>query len=306
VPAVIQTTKQGLVFAFNRETGEPLWPIEERPVPQTEVPGNWTFPTQPVPTKPEPFEPLGLSPDRVIDFTPALKREALEIIKKYRIGGPYLPRLHMGHTAGAADNIRCAGGLNITHPAVLDPTAGVLYASHGPDCGGGMVVPGKEKDDPTDPMTTGRTIAQWVAGPGGDLPGPQGLPIYKPPYNRVSAYDMNTGERIWWAPIGELPDRIKDHPALKGVDIGDPGWGARSILMVTGSLLLTSEVLEGKPVLSARDKRTGKRLGRVELPAAAQYGMMTYRHDGRQYIVVQIGGAQHPSSLVALALPKTQ
>lgn len=306
IPALIQTTKQGFVFAFDRLTGEPIWPIEDREVPQTEVPGNWTSPTQPFPTRPEPFEPIGLPESQLIDFTPELKREALEIVKQYRLGGPYLPRLHVGHNSGVADNIRCYGGLNITHPAVLDPTTGILYASHGPGCSGGFLVPGAEKDDPDDPMTTGTTIVQWVAGPNNNIRGPQGLPIFKPPYNRVSAYDMNTGERLWWVPIGSTPDPVRNHPALKGVDLGETGGGPRAILLVTGSLLLTSEVIGDRAVLTARDKRTGRRVGSVDLPAPAQYGMMTYRHRGRQYIVVQIGGQQYPSSLVALTLPAAE
>ena len=303
IPAVVQTTKQGFIFAFNRETGEPIWPIEERPVPQTEVPGNWTFPTQPYPTRPEPFEPMGLTPERVIDFTPQLREEALETMLEYRIGDTYLPRLHTGHDSSVRDNIRCYGGLNITHPAAIDPTTGILYVSHGPSCGGGLVMPGAEADEPDDPGTTGTTIAEWVAGPGGRLPGPQGLPIFKPPYNRVSAYDMNTGERLYWVPIGETPDNVANHPALAGIELPNTGGGPEAILMVTGTLLLTSEVVgDDQPVLTARDKATGQILGRVELPTAAQYGMMTYLHEGKQYIVVQIGGRDYPGSLVALAL----
>ena len=304
IPAIVQTTKQGFIFAFNRETGEPIWPIEERPVPQTEVPGNWTSPTQPYPTKPEPFEAMGLDEDRVIDFTPELKGIALETMLEYRIGDPYLPRLPVGHDSGVRGNIRCYGGLNITHPAAMDPETGILYVSHSPSCSGGFVTPGAAQDEPDDPGTTGTTISEWVAGPAGRMPGPRGLPIFKPPYNRVSAYDMNTGERLYWVPIGETPENVKTRAAEAGIDLPNTGGGPQAILMVTGSLLLTSEVLaDNRPVLSARDKTTGELLGSVELPAPAQYGMMTYLHDGQQYIVVQIGGRNYPSSLVALTLP---
>ena len=179
-----------------------------------------------------------------------------------------------------------------------------MYVSHGPRCGGGMVRPGAEADEPDDPMTTGVTIAEWVAGPNVRMSGPQGLPIQKPPYNRASAYDMNTGERLFWVPIGETPDSITNHPALQGVDLPNTGGGGRSILMVTGSLLLTSEVMgDDQPVLTARNKRTGEVLGRIDLPSRAMYGMMTYLHDDKQHIVVQIGGLDYPSSLVALKLP---
>ena len=301
IPAVVQTTKQGMIFTFNRETGEPVWPIEERPVPESVVPGSWTSPTQPFPTKPEPFEPLGISEDSVIDFTPELKREAMEIMEEFEMGGPYMPRVHVGYDG--QPNITCAGGLNITHPAAMDPTAGIMYVSHRRRCSGGMVRPGAEADNPDDPFTTGKTIADWVAGPNVRFSGPQGLPITKPPYNRASAYDMNTGERLFWVPIGETPDEIKNHPALEGMDLPNTGGGGQAILMVTGSLLLTAEVVGNQPVLNARNKRTGELLGTVDLPTRAQYGMMTYLHEGKQYIVVQIGGPNYPSSLVTLTLP---
>ncbi len=303
IPAVVQTTKQGFIFAFNRETGVPIWPIEERPVPESNVPGNWTSANQPYPTKPEPFESFGLGDDRVIDFTPELKAEALEILSEYRIGDPYMPRLYTGHDSGVRDNLRCYGGLNITHPAAMDPATGILYVSHSMGCSGGSVMPGAEKDEPDDPGTTGSTISEWVAGPNGRLPTVRGLPIFKPPYNEASAYDMNTGERLYSVPIGEPAAVLKNRAAEMGIDLSEAGGGPHAILMVTGSVLLTSEVLaDNRPVLTARDKATGERLGSVELPAPAQYGMMTYLHDGRQYIVVQIGGRDYPSSLVALAL----
>ncbi len=237
----------------------------------------------------------------MIDFTPELRAEALEIMQRYQIGGPYMPRVHVGYDG--LPNVTCSGGLNITHPAAMDPEAGIMYVSHGPRCGGGMVRPGAEVDDPDDPMTTGVTVADWVRGPSVRFLGPQGLPIQKPPYNRASAYDMNTGERLFWVPIGETPEAITNHPALQGLDLPNTGGGGYSILMVTRSLLLPSEVLGDQPVLTARNKRTGEVLGRIELPTAAMYGMMTYLHEGKQHIVVQIGGSAYPSSRVAIKLP---
>jgi quinoprotein glucose dehydrogenase len=300
VPAVIQTSKTGMIYAFDRETGEPIWPIEERPVPQTEVPGNWTAPTQPFPTRPEPLEPLGLPEEDVIDFTPALRAEALALLEQYRVGGPFVPRLHEGHDAGVIANIRCYGGLNITHPATLDPTTGILYASSSRSCSGGEVMPGALADVPDDPMTTGKTIAQWVSGAGAGLRRVQQLPAWKPPYSRLSAYDMNTGERLWWIPIGEAPEVVRSHAALQGMDLSEAGSGDTSIQMVAGELLVATRGSDGPAVLDAYDKRTGTRVGSVELPAPGQYGMMTYLHQGRQHIVVQVGD---PGRLVALRLP---
>jgi len=300
VPAVIQTTKTGLVFTFDRATGRPVWPIEERPVPQTEVPGNWTAATQPYPTRPEPFEPLGLPPEEVVDFTPELRAEAMELIGQYRVGDPFLPRLPEGHDSGVLDNIRCYGGLNITNPATLDPTTGILYASSARRCSGGTVVRGAEMDMPDELGTTGATIAEWVAGPGGGMPRVQGVPVHKPPYSRLSAYDMNTGERLWWVPIGEPPESVTGHAALQGIDLSKAGSGSMSIQIVAGDLLYATAGSGGEPVLDAYDKRTGEHVGRVELPSSGQYGMMTYLHEGRQHVVVQVGS---PGRLVALRLP---
>jgi glucose dehydrogenase len=299
IPAVIQTTKQGLMFTFNRETGEPVWPIEEVEVLQTEVPGNWTAATQPIPTWPEPFEPLGLPLEDVIDFTPDLREQALEIISDYRVGGPYLPRLHEGHNSSVVDNIRCYGGLNITNPATLDPSTGILYASHSRRCGGGTVVSGADQDQPDRMMTTGTTIADWVAGPGGGMGQIEGLPLHKPPYNRLSAYDMNTGERLWWIPIGEVSASIRNHPDLQDEDFSTMGGGGNSIQMVAGDLLYATEGSAGPPVLNAYNKLTGEHVGEVEMSGSGLYVMMTYSHEGNQYIVVQVG---RPGRLVAMRL----
>ena len=300
VPAVIQTSKTGQIFTFNRETGEPVWPIEERDVTQTVVPGNWTANTQPHTTVPEPMEPFGLAEDQVIDFTPDLRAEALEVLSRYRVGGPFMPRLYPDHNEDVLDNIRCYGGLNITHPATLDPTTGILYAASSRNCSGGMVMLGIDADAPENPRTTGTTISQWVAGRGGALPRVQGLPIPKPPYSRISAYDMNTGERLWWIPVGDAPEAIASHPATQGMDLSRAGSGATSIQIVAGDLLLATEGSRGPPVLNAFDKLTGEVVGEVEMPGAGQYGMMTYSHEGRQHIVVQVGD---PGRLVALRLP---
>ena len=300
IPALIQTSKTGIIYTFNRETREPIWPIEEVPVFQTEVPGNWTSATQPLPTRPEPSEPLGLDDDDIIDWTPELRQEALDLIRNYRIGGPFMPRLFEGHDAGVIDNIRCAGGLNITNPATLDPTTGILYVPSSRRCGGGLVAPGADADEPDNPQTTGTTISEWVAGPGGGLPRVQGLPVWKPPYNRLSAYDMNTGERIYWIPIGEPSEEMRNNPALRGMDLSNFGGGGNSIQMVSGDLLYATEGSSGPPVLNAYNKLTGDHVGEILLPSPGQYGMMSFLHHDYQHIVVQVG---QPGRLVALRLP---
>jgi glucose dehydrogenase len=336
IPALIQNTKQGLVFALNRETGEPIWPIEERPVMQTEVPGNYTSPTQPFPTRPEPLDRIvlnGITDEFVMDYTPELKRRAMEILSKFRVGGLYVPPLPYPHKNTFINNVGCVGGLNIYHPPVADPTTGILYASHQRGCAApSFLVPTEGKDvertefagkseeawrgrDRVTP-TTGTTVAAWKQGGPrtGTLPLIDGLPVYKPLFMGLAAYDMNTGEKLWDVPVGQTPARIKNHPLLKGVDIPDTGGTGHSIQMVVGNLLVqTTEDLRGetevnasgKPMLHARDKKTGRILASVELPIPGQYGMMTFMHGGKQYILVQAGSArrEQPGALVALALP---
>jgi quinoprotein glucose dehydrogenase len=334
IPALIQNTKQGLVFAFNRETGEPIWPIEERPVMQTQVPGNYTSPTQPYPTRPEPLDRIvvdGITEEFVIDYTPELKRRAMEILSGFRVGGLYVPPLPYPHDNAYRNVVGCMGGLNIYHPPIADPSTGIMYASHNRACSApSFLVPtngedverglpglsaeawrGRERHTPT----TGTTVAAYApGGPRAPLPLIEGLPLYKPLFQKLAAYDMNTGEKLWDIPVGETPERIRNHPLLSGVDIPETGGTGYSIQMVVGDLLVqTTEDLRGNtevnengmPVLNARDKRTGEILASVELPRPGLYGMMTYMDDGRQYILVQSGSARRgqPGALVALRLP---
>ena len=305
-PIVVQTTKQGFAYTFNRETGEPVWPIEERAVPQSDLPGEMLSPTQPFPTRPLAYEMQGLTPDDLIDFTPELRAEALEIIKDYKLGPLFNPPIQVGHPSGLRSFVSCpSGATNIYGPNSADTETGILYVASQRGCRSENIVPGREMDEPDDIMTTGRTISDWAVANRGDFRGPQGLPIFKPPYSKITAIDMNTGEHLWWIPNGDTPDRIKNHAALEGVDLPQTGVTSHPLTMVTGSLLLHAEGVAGQPVLHALDKRTGEQLGTVELPAPGQYGMMTFLHDGQQYIVVQVASTSErfPGSLAALRLP---
>jgi len=346
IPALIQNTKQGLIFAFNRETGEPIWPIEEREVIQTEVPGNYTSATQPFPTWPEPVDRIvwdGLTEDYVIDYTPELKQQALEILSYYRVGGLYVPALPQDHDNPFYNNVGCLGGGNIIpHPPVADPSTGLMYASHRRTCNaptfmaptGGVDVdnpnyatPGAGGATPNSTPTTGTTVVAYLprgarrptdaqdpfVSPTG-LPTVEGLRIYKPMDNQLSAFQMNTGERSWSLPIGETPEMLANHPRLADMDLPSTGGAGWSIQMVAGDLLVqtralsegTRQIRPDAPLeLHGRDKLTGEILGSVELPAPGQYGMMTYMHEDKQYIVVQIGSIHTdvPGSLVAYALP---
>ena len=303
-PIVVETTKQGFAYTFNRVTGEPVWPIEERPVPQSEVPGEKLALTQPFPTKPAAFEMQGLTEEDLIDFTPALRREALEIIKNYRIGPLFNPPIQVGHPSGLRSFVSCpSGASNIFGPPSADPVTGILYVSTLRGCRSENIVPGHEMDEPESLMTTGATIVDWAVANRGDFRGPQGLPIYKPPYSQIVAIDMNKGEHLWSIPNGDTPDRIKHHPALEGVDLPNTGRTSHAVTMVTKTLLITAEGRGGASVLHAVDKLTGERLGTVDIPAPGRYGMMSYLHEGQQYIVVQIASTTHSGSLVALRVP---
>ena len=333
IPAVIQNTKQGLIFAFNRETGEPIWPIEDRPVIQTEVPGNYTSPTQPYPTWPEPVDGIildGITEEFVIDYTPELKEQAMTILNGYRIGGLYVPALPNTYEGEYINNVGCLGGGNIIpHPPVADPSTGMMYNSHRRNCfAPGFMRPtnGVDRDNPNYPEpgvggatpnstpTTGLTVAARMAGGGGGLPTIDGLSVFKRMNNQLTAYQMNSGEKVWSLPIGETPDDIKNHPLLEGIDVPNVGGTGWSIQMVTGDILVQTRALsEGMAqmepdaplTLNARDKMTGEMLGSVELPAPGQYGMMTYSHNDKQYIVVQVGSSRtnYPGALVAYSLP---
>ena len=333
IPALIQNTKQGLVFAFNRETGEPIWPIEDRPVIQTQVPGNYTSRTQAYPTLPAPLDSIiltGLTEEYVIDYTPDLRARAQIILSQYQIGGLYVPPLPFDHDNNFVNNVGCQGAGNvIPHPPVADPSTGMMYASHRRGCSApgfmwptngvdvdnpNFAAPGDGGATPNYTPTTGTTVAAWAPGGGGGLPTIDGLQLWKRMNNQLSAFQMNTGERIWSLPIGETPERVRDHPLLAGVDVPNSGGVGWSIQMVTGDLLVqtrslsqgTAQYEPDAPLeLHARDKMTGEILGSVPLPAPGQYGMMTYMHEGKQYIVVQIGSfrTDFPGALVAYTLP---
>jgi glucose dehydrogenase len=301
-PIVVQTTKQGFAYTFNRETGVPIWPIVERPVAASDLPGEKLSPTQPFPTKPKPLEIQELTVDNLIDFTPALRDEAIATLKNYRTGPLFNPPIQVGHPSGLRSFVSCpAGASNINGPTAADPETGVLFVTTQRLCRAENVVPGEKMDEPNDPKTTGATVSRWVVANRGDLRGPEGLPIWKPPYSRIIAIDMSTGEFLWEKPNGDTPEHIRNHPRLKGLEIPATGQLTHAVMMPTKTLLMTAP--GGDAVLYALDKRTGERLGTVKLPAPGQYGMMGYWHGGRQYVVVQVASGTMPGSLVALRLP---
>ena len=304
VPGVFQATKQAFLYSFNRETGEPIWPIVERPVPQSEVPGEQLSPTQPFPTKPAPYDIQELSVDGLIDFTPELRQEALDIVADYKLGGLFNPPMQKDNPEGLIGSAWCPGelgGTNITGPPAADPETGIIYTISRTNCGWRTIVPGEERDLLLE-RPTGVTIAEFAVGMGtpNGVRGPRGLPLEKPPYSRITAIDLNTGDHLWWIPNGGTPRFIQNHPALQGLDIPPTGNINHSALMITPTMLLHTAIGDDgeTPYLFSVNKATGERMGSVESPGLGMYGMMSYMHDGRQRIVLQT-----PGQLAAFSLP---
>jgi quinoprotein glucose dehydrogenase len=294
---VVQTTKQGFAYVFDRLTGRPIWPIEERPVPPSDTPGEWTSPTQPFPTRPRAYERQGVTVDDLIDFTPELRQQAIEIAKECRMGPLYTPV----SVTDAADGTKCTfqapganGGVNIMGGSAVDPETGILYVASQ----GGVSRMALEHN----PV---RSEMRYVSlGPGGGGRGPQGLPLFEPPYGRITAIDLTTGDHRWMIPNGDTPDAVRNHAALRGVTVPRTGKSAHANVLVTKTLLFYGEGRGGGPAFHAVDKGTGAEFAQVQLPAPTNAAPITFMHNGRQYIVVAIASADVPAELVALALPQ--
>ena len=299
VPALVQVTKQGWAYVLNRATGEPVWDIEERPVPQSDVPGEQLSPTQPFVTRPAPFEMQGITEDDLIDFTPELRAMAMEIVKDFRLGPLFNPPSRENAPDGTQAAIHCPGangGANIPGGAAVDPETSILYVASTKGCSAPRLVPGTDVDPDSN--------VDWVSvGPGG-VRGPEGLPIFKPPYSTITAIDLNTGDHVWRIPNGATPESVKNHPRLQGVDVGNTGARSHATKLVTKTLLMYGEGRGAAPIFRAVDKATGKELASVELPGATLTAPMTYMHEGVQYVVTAVGGRGMAGALVALRLPE--
>ena len=279
--AVAQVSKQGFVYAFDRVTGEPIWPIEERPVAtDTDLEGEVMSSTQPFPTKPEPFEYQGTSVDDLVDFTPEIRQMAVEAVDGFRLGPLFTPQMLRGTVMRPS----VGGGANWSGAAV-DPETGYLYV---PSNNRHSVV---RLNEPTaDEASTLRYIRRSIAA--GPVM-PRGLPLWKPPYSRMTAIDMNRGEHAWMIPTGR-GDRIRDHPMVRDLNLPPVGGDAgRSGPLLTKTLLihaLTAGGTTNGPRLVAYDKATGAERASIDLPAGALGAPMTYMLDGNQYIAVTVGG----------------
>ena len=304
VSAVAQVTKQGFVFVFDRVTGRPLWPIDDRPVPQSAVPGEKTAPRQPFPTRPAPFERQEASPADVIDLTPELREQALEILARYDHGPLFTPPSERGTVLvpGVGGGANWAG-------AAFDPETGRLYVPS-------VTAPNVVTLSPS----AGSSINDRYVGRLQRLRGPQGLPLLKPPFGRLTAINLGTGDHVWVVPVGEGP---RHHPLLEPLQLGRLGWDRRSFPLATRTLLFVAQmgpaggtqpaadrpwvpvprVVSDDPALQVFDKASGELIAKIQLPANATGALMTYLSAGKQYIVVPIGGGNLRAELIALSLP---
>ncbi len=306
VKAVAQPTKQAFLYVFDRITGKPIWPIEERPVEQSNVPGENTSPTQPFPTKPPAYDRQGMSIDDLIDFTPELRAQAVKLVSKYKLGPVFTPgALSKPEGPWATLAMATAGGGTNWPGGSYDPETHIAYIPSQRIVTTIGLIPG-------DPSRTDMAYMSGSAAPrspraeGADSGlTVQGLPLVKPFYGSISAIDLNKGEILWQIANGETPDSIRDNPALKGLDIPRTGRPGVFGVLVTKTLVICGERNAGKSavMLRAYDKATGKEVGAVPLPAGQTGTPMTYTQNGKQYIALAIAGPGFPAELIAFKLP---
>jgi quinoprotein glucose dehydrogenase len=334
IKAVAVATKQSMLYVLDRVTGQPVWPIEERPVPKGDVPGEWYSPTQPFPTKPPAYARNQVRvPDDLIDFTPELRAKALKAIERYKVGPLFTPPI-LGDVNGLLGTLtigNMGGGTNWPG-AGFDPETNIFY-SH---AGNGSInvlsiappregfsdiryvsgVAGRRPraggENGGGPTTQG--MAQPAEGGGTTGLNIDGLALVKPPYGILAAIDMNRGELLFQVPHGETPDNVRNHPALKGLDIPRTGQGGPTsnvglvitkTLVILGDRLVTSP--PGRPrgaMLRAYDKKTGQEVGAVWLPAGQTGSPMTYMWEGKQYLIVAVGLGTYTGEYIAFRLPE--
>jgi quinoprotein glucose dehydrogenase len=334
VKAVAQPTKQAWLYVFNRETGEPIWPIEERPVPKGDVPGEWYAPTQPFPTKPPAYDRQGVSTDDLIDFTPELRAEALKTVARYKIGPIFTPPV-VSRAEGPLATLTSGFATNWPGGA-YDPETHIayIYSQSGASPLGLVTSPADLSDmnyiqgsalsgarrtggsgSAAGGGRTGDAAGADAAAPAGEAAGGglsvSGLPLLKPPYARISAIDLNKGEIKWQIAHGETPDNVRNNPALK--DLSIPRTGRPGLIgpLVTKTLVIAGEggvfrTPSGQrgAMLRAYDKSDGKEVGAVFMQAPESGSPMTYMLSGKQYIVIAISGGNYSGELLAFRLPQ--
>jgi len=316
IKAVAQPTKQGWFYVFDRVTGEPVWPIEERPVEKGTVPGEWYSPTQPFPTRPAAFDRQGVSLDDLIDFTPELKAEGARLAANYKLGPIFTPPVVSTRPGPLATLALPSTGGGANWPGgAFDPETKMIYVHSSTVISPlGLVPPKPGQSDMRFIRGTAPAPGGAAEAAGGGEDGPaltvQGLPLVKPPYGRITAINLNTGDRVWQIAHGETPDAIRNHPALRGVTVARTGRAGRIGTLVTKTLVIAGEPgfatqADGRrgAMLRAYDKMTGQELGAIYMPAPQTGSPMTYMLGGKQYLVLAISGAGFGGELVAFKLP---
>lgn len=292
VKAVVQLTKQAFAYAFDRVTGKPIWPIEERPVPQTDVKGEWTAATQPFPAKPPAFDWQGVNLDNLIDFTPAIRQQALQLLEGYKYGPIYTPP-PMATPANSSKGLiqvpGLGGGAN-WQAGAADPELGFVFV--GSATNPGTVLLNQNTNPTTTPDSACCDTDYTMGGTAPQLP--NGLRLLKPPYGRITAYDMSKGTIAWQIPNGDTPPNIKANLAAAGLtNVPPTGSPSQAGLLVTKNFLFAGEGSGGMAVFHAYDKKTGQEIWQSPMPAGPQTALpMTYMHQGRQYVVLATRGPQ--------------
>jgi glucose dehydrogenase len=335
VKAVAQPTKQGFLYVLDRVTGKPVWPIEEKPVEVGTVPDEWYSPTQPIPSKPPAYSRNGVSMDDLVDFTPEINERAKAIASKYHLGPVYTPPAEskVDGPLGTLTVGTASGGTNWPGGS-YDPETHIVYAFACNACAEpiGLVRAPKEVSDMNFIAGTAGEEVKILRGPGenagADSPMPpkkrsgsgyvalnvDGLPLLKPPYGTISAISLDKGEIVWQIAHGETPDVVRNHPALKGMNIPRTGQETYNIgTLVTKTLVIagdgqittTSDHPRGA-MLRAYDKKTGKEVGSVYMPAPQSGSPMTYMANGKQYIVVAVSGGAYSGEYIAYSLPSSE
>jgi len=303
IKAVAQVSKTGFTYVFDRVTGEPVWPIEEVSVPPSTIPGERAHPTQPIPTRPAPFEQIGATEEDLIDFTPELREAALEIASNFVLGDIFTPPIVMGTDDKTSTYVVPGAGGGANFPgASMDPETQILYI-------------------PSVTRPTGMSLIEPPEGTS-DWPyvirydrsqGPQGLPLLKPPYRRITAINLNTGNHEWQIPLGKGPT---DHPAISHLNLGDLGSVFNDVVAEGGLLVTKSLVVsylaakdeigpeETGSILVAFDKQSGIKTGELLVDQRLHGPVMSYKHEGKQFIAVAGGGRDKDDELLVFALPE--
>jgi quinoprotein glucose dehydrogenase len=303
IRSVVQMGKQSLTYVFDRTNGEPVWPMPETPVKQTDVPGEWTAKTQPIPSKPPAFDLTGIKESDLIDFTPALRQEAIAALKasNLRYGEIFMPPSLGNASDGSRGTVTMLGGAN-WWGGRADPETGFVYVASSPS----PYVNALRQNTPAPNAAANTALPppDYVSGGGAQFPTVQNLRLLKPPYGRITAYDMNKGEIAWMIANGDTPANVKNHPALQGLTIPKTGSPRAVGLLVTRTLLFAGDGTN--PLLHAYDKKTGADIAQIPMPGMQTGVPMTYVHQGRQFILVAVGANQAngtTAQMVAYALP---